>query len=48
VDHAETDTGVASPLGRSVAERSREPINTAHPGHRDQLRFDAHRAGPLS
>jgi hypothetical protein len=47
VDHAVTDTGVASPLGRSLAERASELIDIAHPDHRDQLRFDAHRAGPL-
>lgn len=47
MDHAVTDTGVASPLGLSLAERSRELINTVHPGDRVHLRFDAHRAGPL-
>jgi acyl-CoA hydrolase len=44
VDHVATEYGVASPLGRSLAERARELINIAHPDHRDQLRFDAHRA----
>jgi acyl-CoA hydrolase len=47
VDHVVTEYGVASLRGRSLAERARELINIAHPDHRDQLRFVAHRAGPL-
>jgi acyl-CoA hydrolase len=47
VDHVVTEYGVASLRGRSLAERARELINIAHPDHRDQLRFDAHRAGLL-
>jgi acyl-CoA hydrolase len=45
-DHAVTGYGVASPLGRSLAERARELINVADPDHQDQLRF-ARRTGPL-
>jgi acyl-CoA hydrolase len=47
VDHVVTEYGVASLRGRSLAERARELIAIAHPDHRDELRFDAHRAGLL-
>jgi acyl-CoA hydrolase len=47
VDHIVTEYGVASLRGRSLAERARELIAIAHPQHRDELRFHAHRAGLL-
>jgi acyl-CoA hydrolase len=38
---------VAKLRGASIAERARRLIAIAHPDHRDQLRFDAQKAGLL-
>jgi len=47
VDHIVTEYGVAKLRGASIAERARRLIAIAHPDHRDQLRFDAQKAGLL-
>jgi acyl-CoA hydrolase len=47
VDHVVTEWGVAELRGRSIRQRAEALIGIAHPDHRDQLRFDARRAGYL-
>ncbi len=47
VDHVVTEYGVAELRGQSIAQRARRLIAIAHPDHRDELRFNAHKAGLL-
>jgi acyl-CoA hydrolase len=47
VDHVVTEYGVAELRGASIAERARRLITISHPDHRDQLSFEARRAGLL-
>jgi acyl-CoA hydrolase len=47
VDHVVTEYGVASLRGASISERAQRLIAIAHPDHRDELRFDARKAGLL-
>ena len=47
VDHVVTEYGVAELRGASLCERAKRLIAIAHPDHRDELRFDARRAGLL-
>jgi acyl-CoA hydrolase len=45
VDTVVTEYGVAELIGLSVAERAKALISIAHPSVREQLQFDARRAG---
>ena len=47
VDHVVTEYGVAELRGASLCERAKRLIAIAHPDHRDELRFDARKAGLL-
>jgi acyl-CoA hydrolase len=47
VDHVVTEHGVATLRGASIDQRARRLIDIAHPDHRDELRFEARRAGLL-
>jgi len=47
VDHIVTEYGVAALRGASIDERARRLIAIAHPDHRDELRFNARKAGIL-
>ncbi|HNM86020.1 MAG TPA: acetyl-CoA hydrolase/transferase C-terminal domain-containing protein [Mycobacterium sp.] len=47
VDHVVTEYGVAELRGASLAQRAQRLIAIAHPDHRDELRFDARKAGLL-
>jgi acyl-CoA hydrolase len=47
VDHVVTEWGVASLRGRSIRERARELIASAHPRHRDRLTHEARCLGYL-
>ena len=47
VDHVVTEYGIAALRGASLNERARRLIEIAHPQHRDQLRYDARKAGLL-
>lgn len=47
VDHVVTEYGVAALRGASLDERARRLIAIAHPDHRDELRFNARKAGLL-
>jgi acyl-CoA hydrolase len=47
VDHVVTEYGVAALRGASLDQRARRLIAIAHPDHRDELRFDARKAGLL-
>ena len=47
VDHIVTEYGVAELRGASIAVRARRLIAIARPDHRDQLCFDAQKAGLL-
>jgi itaconate CoA-transferase len=40
-----TEFGIAELMGLSVAERARALIRIAHPSMRDELMFNAQRAG---
>jgi acyl-CoA hydrolase len=48
VDHVVTEYGVAELRGASLSERARRLIAIAHPDHRDELRFNARKAGLLN
>jgi acyl-CoA hydrolase len=45
VDKVVTEYGVAELRGRSIRERALALIGVAHPDHRDELRYAAHRVG---
>jgi acyl-CoA hydrolase len=47
VDHVVTEYGVAALRGASLDQRARRLIAIAHPDHRDELQFDARKAGLL-
>jgi acyl-CoA hydrolase len=47
VDHVVTEYGVAELRGASLSERASRLIAIAHPDHRDELRFNARKAGLL-
>jgi acyl-CoA hydrolase len=47
VDHVVTEHGVATLRGASIDQRARRLIAIAHPDHRDELRFEARKAGLL-
>jgi acyl-CoA hydrolase len=47
IDHVVTEYGIATLRGASLDHRARRLIAIARPDHRDQLRFDAHKAGLL-
>ncbi len=47
VDHVVTEYGVAELRGACLRERASRLIAIAHPDHRDELRFDARKAGLL-
>jgi acyl-CoA hydrolase len=47
VDHIVTEYGVAVLRGASIGERARRLIVISHPDHRDELRFNARKAGLL-
>lgn len=47
VDHVVTEYGVAELRGASLSERASRLIAIAHPDHRDELRFNAGKAGLL-
>ena len=47
VDHVVTEYGVAALRGASLDERARRLIAIAHPEHREELRFNARKAGLL-
>jgi len=44
VETVVTEWGVAELHGRSIPERARQLIATAHPAFRDRLEFEAHEA----
>ncbi len=47
VDHVVTEYGVAELRGANLSERASRLIAIAHPDHRDELRFNARKAGLL-
>lgn len=47
VDHVVTEYGVAELRGATLSERAHRLIAVAHPDHRDELRFNARKAGLL-
>ncbi|BAX97954.1 4-hydroxybutyrate CoA-transferase [Mycobacteroides stephanolepidis] len=47
IDNVVTEYGIATLRGASLSERARRLIAIAHPNHRDQLLFDARKAGLL-
>jgi acyl-CoA hydrolase len=47
VDHVVTEYGVAALRGASLDQRARRLIAIAHPDHRDELTFNARKAGLL-
>ena len=47
VDHIVTEYGVAKLRGKTLSERAKALINIAHPGFRDQLRYEAKQRGIL-